>query len=74
MFRSGIHTYMDRHAFGNTETTDLWDAIEETAGHPVRRIMDSWIFQGGHPIVIADTKGDGTVLHLRQERFLLPRR
>ena len=42
------------NAYGNTETTDLWDAIEEATGEPVRRIMDSWIFQGGFPIVDVD--------------------
>ena len=50
-FRDGIRLYIDRHAYGNTETTDLWDAIEEATGEPVRRIMDCWIFQGGHPEV-----------------------
>ena len=50
-FREGIRRYMTAHAYGNTETTDLWDAIEAATGEPVRRIMDSWIFQGGHPIV-----------------------
>ena len=48
-FRAGIRKYMANHQYGNTETTDLWDAIEEATGEPVRRIMDSWIFQGGHP-------------------------
>ena len=34
------------HAYGNTETSDLWDAIEAvTTGEPVRRMMDSWIWQ-----------------------------
>ena len=33
---------------------DLWDAIEETTSEPVRRIMDSWIFQGGFPIIDVD--------------------
>lgn len=50
-FRAGIRHYMDKHKFGNAETTDLWDALEETTGEPVRRIMDSWIFQGGYPLV-----------------------
>ena len=50
-FRAGIRKYMANHQYGNTETTDLWDAIEEASGEPVRRIMDSWIFQGGFPIV-----------------------
>jgi puromycin-sensitive aminopeptidase len=69
-FRDGIRRYMATHAYGNTETTDLWDAIEASSGEPVRRIMDSWIFQGGHPVVTAELNGDGTRLHLDQSRFL----
>jgi puromycin-sensitive aminopeptidase len=68
-FRAGIRKYMANHQYGNTETTDLWDAIEEATGEPVRRIMDSWIFQGGHPIVCVEALDDGRQLHLRQERF-----
>jgi puromycin-sensitive aminopeptidase len=66
--RDGIRRYLGTHAFGNTETTDLWDAIEESTGQPVRRIMDSWIFQGGHPVVSADLVDDGARLRLTQER------
>ena len=68
-FRAGIRKYMANHQYGNTETTDLWDAIEEATGEPVRRIMDSWIFQGGHPIVSVDVRDDGRQLHFSQERF-----
>ncbi len=71
-FREGIRLYIARHAHGNTETTDLWDAIEEATGEPVRRIMDTWIFQGGHPEVTARrVAGDdgGTALALSQARF-----
>src|SRR3546814_19007359 len=60
---------MKAHRYANTETTDLWDAIEEATGEPVRRIMDSWIFQGGHPLVRVDLRADGRVLHLSQARF-----
>jgi puromycin-sensitive aminopeptidase len=67
-FRAGIRKYMAANRFGNTETTDLWDAIEEATGEPVRRIMDSWIFQGGHPIVTVSLEGDERVLRLSQER------
>ena len=48
-FRDGIRRYLRTHAYANTETTDLWDAIEAATGEPVRRIMDTWIFQGGSP-------------------------
>ncbi|MET0901737.1 MAG: M1 family metallopeptidase, partial [Acidimicrobiales bacterium] len=63
-FRAGIRKYMANHQYGNTETTDLWDAIEEASGEPVRRIMDSWIFQGGHPIVGVTAAADGGSLHV----------
>ena len=66
-FRDGIRLYLDRHRYANTETTDLWDAIEEATGEPVRSIMDSWIFQGGHPVVTVTADDAG--LALSQERF-----
>ncbi len=59
-FREGIRLYMREHAYGNTETTDLWDAIERSTGEPVRATMDSWIFQGGYPLVEVDATGRGT--------------
>ena len=66
-FRAGVSHYLRRHEYGNTETNDLWDAIEETSGEPVRRMMDSWIWQPGYPLVSASIDGDELVL--RQQRF-----
>jgi puromycin-sensitive aminopeptidase len=57
-FRDGIRRYLGEHAYANTVTTDLWAALEAVSGEPVGEIMDSWIFQGGHPVV---TVGDGTI-------------
>ena len=68
-FREGIRRYLDEHRYGNAETTDLWDAIEETTGEPVRATMDSWIFQGGHPLVTVSVAGDGRTLELDQRPF-----
>jgi len=67
-FREGLRLYMQRHAYGNTETTDLWDAIEEASGEPARSIMDSWIYQGGYPLVTATPIGADRV-RLSQSRF-----
>ncbi len=66
-FRDGIRRYLQTHQFGNTETGDLWDALEAETGEPVRAMMDSWIFQGGFPLVSASTV-DGA-LRLRQQQF-----
>lgn len=66
-FRAGIRLYLRSREYGNAETTDLWDAIEEATGEPVRRIMDSWIFQGGHPVV--SVSGANGAIELEQRTF-----
>jgi puromycin-sensitive aminopeptidase len=66
-FQEGVSHYLLTHAYGNTDTSDLWDAIEHTSGEPVRRLMDSWIWQPGFPLVTATL--DGTDLVLRQSPF-----
>jgi puromycin-sensitive aminopeptidase len=68
-FRDGIRRYLADHAYGNTETSDLWDAIETVTGEPVRRIMDSWIWQGGYPLVSAALQDDAVRLEQRRFRF-----
>lgn len=70
-FRAGVSHYLRKHAYGNTDTSDLWDAIEETSGDPVREIMDSWIWQPGYPLVSARLDGDELVLSQRRFSFEL---
>ncbi len=69
-FRLGIAAYLAQHRYANTETTDLWDAIEASSGEPVRQIMDSWIYQGGYPLVSAALGSGGRSVTLTQRRFL----
>ncbi len=57
-FRDGIRHYLRKHAYANTVTTDLWDALEVISGQPVRDMMNTWILQGGHPLV---TLAGGTI-------------
>ena len=68
-FRLGISRYIADHAYGNTETSDLWDAVEKATGEPARSIMDSWIYQGGFPEVSVTLAAGGTGLRLTQRRF-----
>ncbi len=58
IYRDGIRHYLRKHSYANTRTTDLWDAIEEVSGHPVRDVMNTWILQGGYPLV---TLSDGLI-------------
>ena len=62
-FREGIRAYLQRHAYSNTETHHLWEALEEISGRPVTTAMETWIFQGGYPVIEADDT------HLHQCRF-----
>ncbi len=56
-FRTGIRLYLESHRFSNTETSDLWEAIETASGEPVRDIMNTWILQGGFPLVTVGRPG-----------------
>jgi puromycin-sensitive aminopeptidase len=69
-FQAGISRYLHEHSHANTETSDLWNALEAASGEPVRATMDSWIFQGGHPLVsVAGAPGTSKVT-LAQQQFL----
>lgn len=67
-FQAGVSHYLSKHEYANTETSDLWDAIEESnPDTPVRALMDSWIWQAGYPLISA--RLDGSELILSQQRF-----
>jgi len=68
-FRKGISLYLKKHQYANTETSDLWDALQEATNEPVRRLMDSWIFQQGFPIISVEALNGGRRLKLSQQRF-----
>ena len=72
-FRDGIRRYMAAHAYGNTTTADLWQALESAAGKPVTGIAASFTEQDGVPLVAAEThcSGDEQRLALRQGRFVI---
>lgn len=74
VFRDGIRIYLKKHEFGNTESGDLWESLEEACHAsgvvlPIREIMKAWVFQIGHPEVIVSESVRGFI-HLRQRPFL----
>lgn len=70
VFRKGISHYLASHVYSNTETSDLWDALETISGEPVRTIMATWIEQGGYPVVRVSRGDDPSTVVLSQDRFL----
>mmetsp|Transcript_27434 Transcript_27434/g.64303 ORF Transcript_27434/g.64303 Transcript_27434/m.64303 type:complete len:894 (-) Transcript_27434:208-2889(-) len=72
-FRKGLGNYMVKHAYGNTETIDLWKAWEDASSMPVPEMMASWTEQMGFPLVkviAEDWQDDKVVLTLEQSWFL----
>lgn len=66
-FRAGVTRYLKTHAYSNTDTPDLWVALEAESGEPVAEIMDTWIFQGGYPRVTVSARDGG--YEISQKRF-----
>lgn len=68
-FKAGVNDYLNKHKFANTETVDLWNALGQASGEPVAEIMNSWIFQEGHPLVNVKLAAGKRSLFLEQKRF-----
>ncbi|KAF2683245.1 hypothetical protein K458DRAFT_389854 [Lentithecium fluviatile CBS 122367] len=67
-FMEGIRRYLKKHAFGNTQTGDLWAALSDASGKNVEQVMDIWTKHVGFPVVTV-TEGSDSI-HVKQNRFL----
>jgi aminopeptidase N len=68
-FRDGIRRYIAAHKYSNSTTADLWNALSQASGKPVREIAAGWTEQPGFPVV--KVKRDGENVSLMQERFTI---
>lgn len=66
-FRIGLSKYLKTHSYGNTETTDLWQALEDVSNMPVRSFMHAWTSQPGFPLLHAEVSEKS--VKLTQKRF-----
>lgn len=72
VFYKGLKLYLQRHAYGNARTSDLWQALEDVSGEPIRQVMASFTEQPGYPLVCVKRTQRGTVsfIDLEQKRFI----
>jgi len=71
-WREGIRAYMKSHAYGNTQTDDLWKAIEGAGAKGLVSIAHDYTSKPGIPLVKVDSatcKGGVTTLSLSQSEF-----
>ncbi len=69
MFQKGLRVYLKRFAYQNAKTVDLWTALEEVSGQPIKGIMASFTRQEGYPVVSVDVTPKRSI-QLSQRRFI----
>lgn len=69
-FMEGIRRYLKKHAYGNTQTSDLWAALSDASGKDIEKVMDIWTKNVGFPVVTVTEKPESGSIHVKQNRFL----
>ncbi|KAE8133891.1 peptidase family M1-domain-containing protein [Aspergillus pseudotamarii] len=70
VFIQGVRNYIKKHAYGNTQTGDLWAALADASGKPVEQVMDIWTKNVGFPVVTVAEDAASSSIKLTQNRFL----
>lgn len=68
IFLKGVAHYLNANKYGNATSLALWKSLSETSGHPVAKMMESWINKIGFPVINVEQEGKNLVL--KQSRFL----
>lgn len=69
-FLDGVKLYIHKHAYGNTRTADLWQALTETSGQPIDKVMGVWTTKVGYPVVSVTENPEKSSITVKQNRFL----
>jgi aminopeptidase 2 len=70
VFMEGIRQYLKKHAYGNTQTGDLWEALSKASGKDVSKSMDIWTKNVGYPVVTVTENESEKSIHVKQNRLL----
>lgn len=69
-FLEGVRQYLKKHAYGNTQTGDLWASLSAASGEPVEDIMTAWTKKVGYPVLTVTEDQEAGTVHVKQNRFL----
>lgn len=56
VFRSGVQSYIDRHAWANATATDFASALSAAARRDVNAVLDTFLDQTGAPVITAEIR------------------
>jgi aminopeptidase N len=71
-WRSGVRKYIKAHAYGNSVSDFLWEAVDSVSDKPIARIAHDFTLQPGIPLIrveSAQCTGGNTTLQLSQGEF-----
>ncbi|KAF7015143.1 LOW QUALITY PROTEIN: hypothetical protein CFC21_029046 [Triticum aestivum] len=68
-FQIALKKYIQKYAYSNAKTEDLWVVLEEETGEPFKDFMSTWTKQPGYPIINIKHKGKG--IQVEQAQFVL---
>lgn len=67
-FYFAIISYLDKYAYRNAETVDLFNVLQNTNDLNITAIMNTWLRQEGYPVINVERQLNKFVL--TQKRFL----
>ncbi len=69
-FRKGLHDYLTKYQYQNTDKEDLWRELSEASGEDVAAIANDWITIPGYPLVsVSSLSADNRTIGLSQRPF-----
>lgn len=66
-FFAGLKKYIEKYAWSNAVSADLWNCLEEVSGEKVEKLMSCWTTKSGFPIV--EVKETESHLVLKQKKY-----
>jgi len=69
-FIKGVSNYLKKHSYGNTKTSDLWEALSDASGKDVVKVMSVWTQKVGYPVLTVSEDADKKTITVKQNRYL----
>lgn len=64
-FQNALRAYFKKHAYKNTEASDLWDELSKASGKDIASFMNPWLTRPGYPVVTVSSDS------ISQKRFFI---
>lgn len=70
VFLKGVRDYLQKFAYKNTTTDDLWNCLSAASGKAVTEVVAPWTREVGYPVVSVSEDSARNTVTIKQNRFL----